>query len=256
MCSRAARLLERAPGRAPPSPPRPRAGSAGSPSRVAVRPSFIAPLPESVRSSSWTITGRPKSVAYWSARRIRPAFITGRPSSVMQTQPAAHQLAHLRQLLALEALGDGARRVHAAEAAPRGRAADQLGDERAVVDRLGVGHGHHRGEAARHRRRQPVRIVSLPSSPGSRRCTCRSMKPGSTQRPARVHHLARPARCRGASDTSATLPSRTSTSRTPSTPLRGSMTPPAAEEHRRALTGAPPPGWPGARPPRWPPAPG
>jgi len=31
--------------------------------------------------------------------------------------------------------------------------------------------------------RAPVEIVSLPSSPGSRRWTCRSTRPGSTHRP-------------------------------------------------------------------------
>ena len=50
------------------------------------------------------MTGMPNMPAYSSARRISSAVATGRPSSVIATQPAGLQLADLGELLALEPL--------------------------------------------------------------------------------------------------------------------------------------------------------
>ena len=71
----------------------------------------------------------------------------------------------------------------------------------------------------------PVAIVSLCSCPGSRRCTCMSMRPGVTTQPADVDDLRR-AGPAGPSPTAAITPSSMSTSRVPSIPLTGSTTRP------------------------------
>ena len=43
------------------------------------------------------------TVPYWSARRISPADVTGRPSSVNAAAPRVGELAHLGELLARRA---------------------------------------------------------------------------------------------------------------------------------------------------------
>src|SRR5437868_3229867 len=71
----------------------------------------------------------------------------------------------------------------------------------------------------------PVRIVSFSSKPGSRRCVCRSTNPGVTTSLAASIVLA-PAGAANPLPTSATTPSRSSTSTVASTPLAGSITRP------------------------------
>src|SRR5271157_3061513 len=74
----------------------------------------------------------------------------------------------------------------------------------------------------------PVALVSLWACPGSRRCTCRSMKPGATMHPFALKlRLAWPRSFPGAA-TAATRPSRRSTSISWSTPPAGSTTCPRA----------------------------
>ena len=57
-------------------------------------------------------------------------------------------VAHLGDDLALEALGHGAGRVHAAVALGGGYGLDVLDDHAAIGHGVGVGHGAHAGEAA------------------------------------------------------------------------------------------------------------
>ena len=59
------------------------------PSSADTAPSCIAPPADSVGSSSWRAIGSPASRWYWSAWRNTPALVTGRPSSVKPTAPAA-----------------------------------------------------------------------------------------------------------------------------------------------------------------------
>ena len=95
---------------------------------------------------------RPVIAWYCSARRIRPAVATGRPSSVKPTAPASAQLAHLGQLAR-----PAGRRVIAARSrpgrAPRARRAP-AGRSTAggVDDRRGVRHRDDRAVAAGRRR--------------------------------------------------------------------------------------------------------
>ena len=82
--------------------------------------------------------------AYSSARRIRPAFITGRPSSVTATMPAAFSSpisASASPLSPLEIAPTGKTRATAACARAR---EDELGDRAVVVQRVGVGHASRR----------------------------------------------------------------------------------------------------------------
>src|SRR5215831_9050197 len=73
--------------------------------------------------------------------------------------------------------------------------------------------------------RVPVRTVSLYSCPGSRRCTCMSMRPGTTQQPpASTRSSAGPAS--PGAVTRATRPSTISTSNAPWRALAGSTTVP------------------------------
>src|SRR5437899_12081782 len=72
--------------------------------------------------------------------------------------------------------------------------------------------------------RAPVSIVSACSMPGSRRCTCMSMKPGATTRPeaSNTSALARPR----PAPTAAMCPPSIATSATASNPDAGSITRP------------------------------
>src|SRR5689334_317502 len=70
----------------------------------------------------------------------------------------------------------------------------------------------------------PVSIVSACSMPGSRRCTCMSMKPGATTRPV-ASKISLPAKSRP-TPTPAMFPSSTATSATESNPDAGSITRP------------------------------
>src|SRR6266542_2030743 len=68
--------------------------------------------------------------------------------------------------------------------------------------------------------RAPVSMVSACSIPGSRRCTCMSMKPGATTRP-EASNTSAPAKSRPA-PTAATRPSASATSAIASNPVAGS----------------------------------
>ncbi len=159
------------------------AGAPGSPSRVATAPSFMQPPAARLKSSACTITGRSRSRAYSSARRITPASITGRPSSVRQTQPASLSSAMSASCSPFEPRVIAPAGSTRANPASRPRAATNRAT--AAVSQTGLVFGIATtvvtppAAAAR----VPVAMVSFPSSPGSRRCTCRSTRPGSTHLP-------------------------------------------------------------------------
>ena len=104
-------------------------------------------------------------LVYSSARRARIAVATGSPSSVTATQPAALQFGDVGELFALLSARHRANRIDARQSGFRGLLQDQLRDAGVVVDRLGVRHARHGGEAAGHRRRDAGRhrfLVLLP----------------------------------------------------------------------------------------------
>src|SRR5712692_1491231 len=211
------------------------AGIPGSPSRVATAPSFMQPGPVSVRSSACTMTGRPRSCAYSKARRITPADITGRPSSVRQTHPAS--------LSSAMSLSDSPRdpRVMApagstrANPASRARACTNLATEALSQTGRVFGMAMTVVTPPAAAARVPEAMVSFPSSPGSRRCTCRSTNPGRTRRPRQstTSLTARSPDDTPCSRTSLILPPSMTTVRTPSTRVAGSTTLPPS----RKITG-------------------
>ena len=93
---------------------------------------------------------------------MSPAFITGRPSSVKHTHPAAASSpssaisSPARPLLMAPAGHTRARRAACSALL------DEARHQRRVIRRPGVGHGHHRGEAAGHRSPRPGENGFLP----------------------------------------------------------------------------------------------
>ena len=113
-------------------------------------PSFIwAP---SVSRGSWACwaTTPSKAFTYSRARRMMTASSTHLPSSE-KTRTRGGGVGHraeLGELLALQADGDGADRLHVAVAGLPAEPPDLLDHAGGVGDREGVGHGVHGGEAA------------------------------------------------------------------------------------------------------------
>ena len=150
-------------------------------------PSCIAPPAASVGSSQWSATGMPKVRAYSSAVRIRWLETTGLPSSLTATAPAPTSSPNSASCCPF----------CPSEIAPIGidprlprplRLAHDEADRRLVVgDRIGVGHGAHRGEAA-GRGGHGARSRPSPGPPGPARAGARAGRsgPGATTLPARV----------------------------------------------------------------------
>ncbi len=122
-----------------------------SPSSAETAPSCIWPPSASVISSSCSVSLRPVTVEYWSARRSIAARSTGRPSSENPAAPRRRQLGHVDQLAALLAAGDGGEepgRHGGLLAGPL----DQTAEQRRRVDhRRGVGHRQDGDEPAGRR---------------------------------------------------------------------------------------------------------
>ena len=220
------------------------AGMPGSPSRVATAPSFMQPGPVSVRSSACTMTGRPRSRAYSSARRITPADITGRPSSVTHAQPASFSSA-----MSLRASPSDPRVMAPAGSTRANPASRARACTNRATDALSQT-GRVFGMATRvvippaAAARVPVAMVSFASSPGSRRCTCRSTSPGSTSSPRQstTSFAARSPADTVCSRTSLILPPSRIKVRIPSTRVAGSTTLPPSRKimrHRGRARGWP-----------------
>ena len=121
--------------------------------------------------------------AYSSARRISIAVATGCPSSVSATQPACCSSAMSASCSPFWPARDRADRVDARQVRLGGLGENVAGDAGVVVDRARVRHARDRREAAGDRRRGAGRHGFLVLLPGSRRCTCMSIRPGQTTRP-------------------------------------------------------------------------
>ena len=107
----------------------------------------------------------------------RPPVVGNRHRARLQHRPDG------RQLLARAALRDRADRKHVHHRMPPRLFDDVTGDRRVVVHRRRIGHRADGSEPAGRGRARSDSIVSACSNPGSRRCTCISMKPGATISP-------------------------------------------------------------------------
>ena len=123
----------------------------GRPSLVDHSPSCMTPPPVRVRSSACWMTGTPKCWAYIRARRISSAFITGLPSSEIARTPARTISPISASSSPSSPLLIGADGIDPGVAVPPRLQQDVLGHRAAVVDRLGVRHAGHGGEAAGRR---------------------------------------------------------------------------------------------------------
>ena len=131
--------------------------------------------------------------AYSSARRIKPASCTPRPSSVNSRTPSAGQLRHRNEVLAPPADRDRAARRRSVRSAVSPRCEHVAHDGGGVDRRLGV---RHRDARLCSRRAPPAlepdSTVSATSPPGSRRCAWRSTRPGATTQPSASSTTAAP----------------------------------------------------------------
>src|SRR5436190_2671605 len=180
------------------------------------------------------MTGKSNMRAYSSARRISSLFCTQWPSSVIATTPACFS----------EPMGASSSPLMPLVIAPvtytfttPSRAAFSFTSATAAgLSMLGEVFGMQTTVVNPPRAAAfvPVAMVSLADWPGSRRCTCRSIKPGVTTLPeASRRSQSLPACFAASAPMAATLPSRRRTSATASKRLAGSMTRPP--EIRREL---------------------
>src|SRR5690349_1171479 len=167
----------------------------------------------------------PNMPAYSSARRSSSAVAVGWPSSVIATQPAAlssAMSASSSPFCPFDTAPIGYTRARFAAAALA-----RISDVTVALSFTGLVFGMHAtavnppatAEAT------PVATVSLCSCPGSRRCTCISMRPGTTPRPAGTSITVAPSTGRSR-PTLAITPSVIRMSNAPSSPLTGSTTRP------------------------------
>ena len=113
------------------------------------------------RSAAARVTPRPR--AYSRARRISAPSWTPVPSSVNSRTPSAASSAMRGEPLARRPTVMAPATAHLGRRAPRPRSSTSRADRRVVDGRLGVGHGHHRGEPAERRPARPVSTVSASS---------------------------------------------------------------------------------------------
>src|SRR6266404_2555256 len=205
----------------------PSASTPQTPSRSATAPACIAAPALCARSSSWAITGAPTSAAASSARRIMASRAIGMPSSENATAPAARSAAKSvssspARPFVTAAIGSTCANPTSAARARIQRVTSTVSFTGSVFAIAATVVKPPAIAAA-----TPDAIVSLCSPPGSRRCTCMSMSPGITQRPA----ASRTARAFGPAPGAATpitFPSSISTSPTTSRDRTGSSTRPPA----------------------------
>ncbi len=139
--------------RGPPSRPRRRTGWPGRPSSVETRPSFITPVVGEVAILRVADDRHAEGQRVLHARGgTASAFITHLPSSEKATQPASACSPISASSSPLRPARDRADRIDAHAALHARLGEDVVGDGAVVVDREGVGHARHRGEAARRRR--------------------------------------------------------------------------------------------------------
>src|SRR5690606_22609840 len=175
--------------------------------------------------------------AYSSARRMRPAFATGLPSSVIATAPASTISpisASRSPFIPSETIPVGYTRACPARI-PSARTKPTAAGSSIGGSVFGIAHTAVKPPA--RAARAPLAIVSLCSPPGSRRCTCTSMKPGATTSPL-TSITSASSGVPSPVPTASTRPSRRSTSAMPSWSVEGSTTcPPRSSSGRTSFVG-------------------
>ena len=167
--------------------------------------------------------GMPNMPAYSSARRISSDVATGLPSSESATQPAWRNSAISVSCSPFDPRDTAP--IGYTRASPASRALSLMRSVIAAWSLTGSVFGMQAtavnppATAAA----APVAIVSLCSCPGSRRCTCMSMRPGVITVPAGSAITVAPSTGRSL-PTAATTPLSIRTSNSPSRPFRGSTT--------------------------------
>src|SRR3954471_10683643 len=155
-------------------------GMPRSPSAEAWKPSCATPSALSVCSSQCSITTMSNICVYSSARRISSAVATGRPSSVIATQPAARSSAisaSCSPLWPRDTAPIGYTRARLAAAAFL-----RMYSVTPALSLTGTVFGMHATavKPPATAAAVPLATVSLCSWPGSRRRTCMSINPGAT----------------------------------------------------------------------------
>ena len=196
------------------------------PSRLDHAPSCMCPPPARVSSSACCATTAPGSdAAYSSARRITPALATQEPSSVKMRTPSAYSspIGASCSPARPTVMQPDDTTSHSPAAAPV--ASTELTTAASSSAGRVLGMATTAVNPPRAAARVPVSMVSASSSPGSRRCTCRSTSPGLTTHPEASKHVSSsPATRSGA--TSTTFPSRTRTSARRRVPASSITSPP------------------------------
>src|SRR6478672_12884147 len=172
------------------------------------------------------MTGILNMLAYSSARRISSAVATGCPSSVIATQPACFSSAmsaSCSPFCPRETAPIGYTRASCASAAFL-----STYSVTPALSLTGAVFGMHATAVKPPATADavPVATVSLCSCPGSRRCTCMSMRPGHTTRLGGISTTVTPAATARSRPTSAMRSFSIRMSNTPSRPFTGSTTRP------------------------------
>ena len=164
-------------------------------------------------------------LVYSSARRARIAVATGNPSSVTATQPAS--LSSAMSASSSPFCPRETAPIGYTRASPASAAFCRIKRVTPALSLTGFVFGMHATAVNPPATADatPVATVSLCSCPGSRRCTCMSMKPGQTISPAGRSTISAPSAFRFLPTSAMRSPS-ISTSNTPSLPLAGSTTRP------------------------------
>ena len=157
------------------------AGIPGRPRSAETRPSCMTPRAESARSCGCSKTGRSAARAYSSALRKRRASSTGEPSSEKATAPAAASSTRSASSFPLRPrviVATGSTRAAFAAFARATSSAMRPGES---IAGSVFGIAQTVVNPPRSAARAPLAMVSESSKPGSRRCTWRSMNPGTTR---------------------------------------------------------------------------
>src|SRR6188508_162171 len=163
--------------------------------------------------------------AYSRARRSSSAVAVGWPSSVIATHPAAFSSpmsASSSPFCPFDTAPMGYTR-----ASPAAAALARISDVTVALSLTGLVFGMHATAVNPPATADavPLATVSLCSCPGSRRCTCMSMRPGQSTRPLGTSTTVAPSTGRSRPTFAITAPS-TRMSNAPSSPLAGSTTRP------------------------------
>ena len=151
-----------------------------SPIRVAANPSFMAPSPDRPGSSAWTKIGSSNLSAYSRLRRITIELEIGRPSSDSATAPPLRSWPNSVSCCpSWPWVTAPTGQSWAREMRRASRSRNSMSGRLSEIGRV-LGIGQTPVKPAATAAVSPLCRSSLYSNPGSRRCTCRSIRPGVT----------------------------------------------------------------------------